>query len=25
VFGGLTAFGIVGVIWAMLRPGRSRS
>src|SRR5215468_4010973 len=25
VLGGLTAFGIVGVIWAMLRPGRSRS
>ena len=25
VFGGLTAFGLAGVIWAMLRSGRSRS
>jgi len=25
VFGGLTVFGIVGVVWAMVRSGRSRS
>jgi membrane protein DedA with SNARE-associated domain len=25
VFGGLTLFGIIGVIWAMVRSGRSRS
>jgi hypothetical protein len=25
VFGGLTVFGIVGVVWAMVKSGRSRS
>jgi membrane protein DedA with SNARE-associated domain len=25
VFGGLTVFGIVGVVWAMAKSGRSRS
>jgi membrane protein DedA with SNARE-associated domain len=25
VFGGLTAFGIIAVVWAMIKSGRSRS